>query len=542
MAAGTTHGSDFLVIGSGIAGMSFALEASKAGSVTVLTKKGVSDSASAVAQGGIAAVLGEKDSLESHVEDTLRAGAGLCSEDVVRLTVAEGPDRVRELMQLGVAFSLRDDVDGGGLDLGREGGHSRRRIAHVADTTGRSVMEVLVARVRENPAITIVDETMAIDLIVPSKFGGEERCVGCYALDARTGLVHTYLASATLLATGGAGKVYLYTSNPDVASGDGVAMGYRAGALVADMEFFQFHPTCLFHPDAKSFLVSEALRGEGAVLRNRAGRPFMKDYHEDGDLAPRDIVARAIDSELKRTGADCVYLDVTHRDAGFVRRRFPYIHAQCLLFGVDMTSQPIPVVPAAHFLCGGLMTDVDGRTTLRGLWAVGECACNGLHGANRLASNSLLEGLVFSRRAAVSAVQLVGELAVGDARVPTWDPGSATHSEESVVVTQDWDEIRRFMWNYVGIVRSDQRLDRARRRLNLVGEEIREYYWNYHVTSDLLELRNISTVSELIIDSAVFRRESRGLHFNSDCPQAADAWVGHTVMRYGMGPRLERGS
>jgi len=540
MAAGTTHSSQFLVIGSGIAGLSFALEAARKGSVTVLTKMGIRDSASAVAQGGIAAVLGERDSVESHVEDTLRAGAGLCREDIVRVTVTEGPERVRELERLGVVFSHRDEVDGGGLDLGREGGHSTRRIAHVADTTGRSVMDVLVARVRENPAIRVVDGTMAIDLIVPSKFGGEERCVGCYALDVETGLVHTYLAACTLVATGGAGKVYLYTSNPDVASGDGVAMGYRAGALVANMEFFQFHPTCLYHPRAKSFLISEAMRGEGAVLRTLDGTAFMKRYHEDADLAPRDIVARAIDSELKRTGDDHVNLDISVQDADFVRRRFPFIHEQCLRFGVDITCEPIPVVPAAHYHCGGLMTDEHGRTTLRGLWAVGECTCSGLHGANRLASNSLLEGLVYSHRSALNAMSMLDELDVGDVSVPTWDPGSATHSDESVVVTQDWDEIRRFMWNYVGIVRSDQRLQRARRRLRLVEEEIREYYWNYHVTSDLLELRNIATVSGLIIESAVFRRESRGLHYNSDCPDTSQDWHGETVMRQGAGPRLER--
>jgi L-aspartate oxidase len=540
MAAGTTHSSRFLVVGSGIAGLSFALDAARSGPVTVLTKKGISDSASAVAQGGIAAVLGEKDSVESHVQDTLRAGAGLCREDIVRVTVSEGPERVRELEKLGVAFSQRDEGEGGGLDLGREGGHSIRRIAHVADTTGRSVMDVLMARVHENPAIQVIDKTMAIDLIVPSKFGGEERCVGCYALDLRTGLVHTFLASCTLLATGGAGKVYLYTSNPDVASGDGVAMGYRAGALVANMEFFQFHPTCLYHPRAKSFLVSEALRGEGAILRLLSGRAFMEDYHDDRDLAPRDIVARAIDSELKRSGDDNVLLDITHRDADFVRRRFPFIHERCLHFGVDITRDPIPVVPAAHYHCGGLMTDEHGRTTLQGLWAVGECACNGLHGANRLASNSLLEGLVYSRRAALNAAAVVDELGVGAVSVPVWDPGSATHSEEEVVVAQDWDEIRRFMWNYVGIVRTDQRLERARRRLHLVEEEIREYYWNYHVTGDLLELRNLATVAGLIIESAIFRRESRGLHYNADCPEPGDEWRGETVVRWGIDPRLER--
>ncbi len=540
MAGQHTHISDFLVIGSGIAGMSFALEAAEHGSVTVLTKHHLSDSASAVAQGGIAAVLGEQDTLESHVRDTLRAGAGLCREDVVRITVSEGPERVRELERLGVVFSHRDEEHGGGLDLGREGGHSRRRIAHVADSTGRSVMDALVSRAREHAAIRLERESMAVDLIVASRFGGDERCIGCYTLDERTGQVHTYLASCTLLATGGTGKVYLYTSNPDVASGDGVAMGFRAGAMVANMEFFQFHPTCLYHPRAKSFLISEALRGEGAWLTLIDGTRFMPGYHDDAELAPRDVVARAIDVELKRTGDDHVFLDISHRDPHFIRGRFPYIHEQCLRWGLDITTQPIPVVPAAHYLVGGLWTDTDARTTLRGLWAAGECACTGLHGANRLASNSLLEGLVFSRRAAASAASMLKDLPLEGIAVPPWDPGSATLSDEEVVVTQDWDEIRRFMWNYVGIVRSDKRLERAKRRLQLIEEEIRDYYWDYHVTRDLLELRNLATVAGLIIESAMFRRESRGLHFTADCPEARDEWVGETLMGFGVEPRLQR--
>jgi L-aspartate oxidase len=540
MAGSTTYRSDFLVIGSGIAGLGFALEAARRGTVTVLTKRDVDDSASSEAQGGIAAVLGERDSVESHVRDTLRAGAGLCREDIVRITVTEGPDRVRELMDLGVAFTEREEDEGGGLDLGREGGHSRRRIAHVADTTGRSVMDALISRVRSHPSIRVFTECMAVDLIVASRFGGEERCGGCYALDVESGEVHTFLSPRTLLATGGTGKVYLYTSNPDVASGDGVAMGFRAGALVANMEFFQFHPTCLYHPAAKSFLISEALRGEGARLTLLDGTSFMDSYHEDAELAPRDVVARAIDSELKRTGDDHVFLDISMRDAHFVRGRFPYIHERCLSYGIDITKQPIPVVPAAHYSCGGLWTDADGRTTLRGLWAVGECACTGLHGANRLASNSLLEGLVFSKRASATAMEDGGNLGIAASEVPPWDPGEATHSDEEVVVTQDWDEIRRFMWNYVGIVRSDKRLGRALRRLSLLEDEIREYYWDYHLTRDLLELRNLATVAGLLIESARFRRESRGLHFNVDCPEQQEQWVGETVLGFGVEPRLQR--
>lgn len=528
---------DCLVIGSGIAGLSFALKAAEHAQVRIITKRSPADAATAWAQGGIAAVLAPDDSPSSHVEDTLVAGAGLCHDLVVELCVSEGPEAVRWLMAQGVEFSRGAD---GELDLGREGGHSARRVAHAGDITGREIERALLARVAAHSDIEMLEWHMGVDLITLSKFGGPDQCVGAYVLDERTGVVETCLARVTVIATGGAGKVYLYTSNPDVATGDGVAMAYRAGAEIANMEFYQFHPTCLFHPQAKSFLISEALRGEGAVLRlPDGGEAFMKRHHDRADLAPRDIVARAIDFEMKRTGSDYVHLDISHKPADFVRERFPNIDAEVRRFGWDLTREPIPVVPAAHYLCGGITSDLRGRSTLPGLWVVGEASCTGLHGANRLASNSLLEGLVFGRRAADKVRELLPELRQAPTpEVPDWEVGSAVASDEAVVVAHNWDELRRTMWNYVGIVRSTARLRRAARRVALLEEEIREYYWKHLVTRDLLELRNIATVAQLIIASAASRRESRGLHTNIDHPATDEALALDTVTKRGVAPHL----
>lgn len=519
---------DYLVIGSGVAGMTFALEAAERGEVALVTKRSLFDAATAWAQGGIAAVLDPADSFEAHVRDTLETGGGLSRPDVVEVVVRDGPERIRALMDLGAKFSTadngREDDPDAPLDLTREGGHSARRVVHAGDITGREVQRALVEAVHRHDRIRIYEEHMAIDLVETSKLGGPRRVVGAYVLDARTHRVHTFAARATVLATGGAGKVYLYTSNPDTASGDGVAMAYRAGAELGNMEFFQFHPTCLFHPEAKNFLISEALRGEGGVLRLRDGTPFMKGHHTMADLAPRDVVARAIDFEMKRTGAECVYLDMSARTADYLVDRFPNIHATCLEFGIDMTSEPIPVVPAAHYMCGGVVTDLDGHTTLPGLLAVGETTCTGLHGANRLASNSLLEGLVFGHRAARALDRIEGPARLPE--VPDWDIGSAVESDEAVVVTQNWDEVRRGMWNFVGIVRTDKRLRRAARRIALLQDEIREYYWQHLVTRDMLELRNIADVAELIVACASSRKESRGLHYTLDYPARDDARFG----------------
>jgi L-aspartate oxidase len=487
---------------------------------------------------GIAAVLAEGDTPEAHKADTLIAGAGLCHEVAVDVCVREGPDRVRALMAGGARF----DRDETGIALGREGGHSARRIVHAADATGAEVERALLAQVEAHPNIRFAEHHMAIDLIMLSRFGGPDVCVGAYVLDERAGpAVRTVLARATILASGGAGKVYLYTTNPDVATGDGVAMAYRAGAEIGNMEFYQFHPTCLFHPAAKSFLVTEALRGEGAILRLQDGTAFMERHDARKDLAPRDIVARAIDFEMKRSGGDYVLLDITHRPSSFVREHFPTVHAQCLRFGIDITSEPIPVVPAAHYMCGGITTDMSGRTTIPGLFAIGECAFTGLHGANRLASNSLLEGLVLGHRA---ALRLAGQIA--DLRaspfpdVPEWQAGDASASDEAVVVTHNWDELRRTMWNYVGIVRSNTRLRRAARRVSLLHEEIQEYYWKHLVTRDLLELRNIATVAELVIGCAAVRHESRGLHTTIDYPDTRPELAVDTVIKRGV-PAYLRG-
>jgi L-aspartate oxidase len=552
---------DFLVIGSGIAGLTFALDAADHGEVILITKRSRDESNTKYAQGGVAAVFAPDDTPEAHVRDTLIAGGGLCHEVVVDICAREGPDRVRELIERGARF----DQENGELSLTREGGHSARRVVHAADATGLEIERALIARVEQHPNIRVVEHHTAIDLIMLSRFGGPDVCAGAYVLDeprahaqqkaagppgtppdvvmptpkGAANVVVTYLARATILATGGAGKVYLYTTNPDVATGDGVAMAYRAGAEIANMEFYQFHPTCLFHPQAKSFLITEAIRGEGGVLRLPDGTAFMGAHDPRKDLAPRDIVARAIDFEMKRTGSEHVLLDITHKPASFVREHFPTIHAQCLRFGIDITAQPIPVVPAAHYMCGGISTDLHGRTTIPGLWAIGECAFTGLHGANRLASNSLLEGMVFGHRAALRLAATINELRESPfPEVPEWQTGAAVASDEGVVVAHNWDELRRTMWNYVGIVRSDARLRRAARRIALLQEEIREYYWKHLVTRDLLELRNIATVAELIVGCAAARHESRGLHTTIDYPETNSRFATDTIIKRGVLPHM----
>ncbi len=489
---------DFVVIGSGIAGLSFALKVAQHGSVAVITKR-------------------------MHVRDTLEAGAGLCDEAAVRTIVMEGPDRIRELMEFGLEFDEREVSGHRELDLGKEGGHSKRRVLHVQDVTGKEIEGTLLRELGRQSHVELFENHMAVDLITAGKLGfaTEDRCLGVYVLDERTGEVETIRSDRIVLATGGCGKVYLYSTNPDIATGDGVAMAWRAGAVIANMEFIQFHPTCLFHAKAKSFLISEALRGEGGILRNSRGEDFMKRYDPRGSLASRDIVARAIDAEIKRAGAKCVFLDITDKSPEFIRERFPHIYETCLGFGIDMSKQPIPVVPAAHYQCGGIKTDVNGATNLLGLYAIGEVACTGLHGANRLASNSLLEGLVVAHRAAASSVQ-AQKRSKQKILLPEWESGNVQDVDELVVIYHNWDEIRRLMWDYVGIVRTDKRLQRASARLRNLQREIREFYWNFKISVDLLELRNLATVAALIVDSALSRKESRGLHYTLDYPEAKD--------------------
>jgi L-aspartate oxidase len=526
---------DFLVLGSGIAGLSFALKVAPHGRVAVITKKGRAESNTNYAQGGVASVTSKEDSFELHVRDTLEAGAGLCKEAAVRTIVQEGPARIAELIDLGMKFTEREIPRSHGareLDLGREGGHSKRRILHAKDITGREIERALLAAVAEQPNITVFEDHLAINLITSRKLGdvGDNQCLGVYVLDKQAGLVETFAAPVTVLATGGCGKVYLYTTNPDIATGDGVAMAWRAGAAVANMEFVQFHPTCLYHPKAKSFLISEAVRGEGAVLKSIEGVEFMEHAHPLKSLAPRDIVARAIDSEMKRSGADNVLLDITHKPARFIIDRFPNIYQTCLGYGIDITKEPIPVVPAAHYQCGGVMTNVDGETEIAGLYAVGEVACTGLHGANRLASNSLLEAMVCAHRASQRVIS--NEPKPADITIPPWHSGNASNPDEMVVVSHNWDEIRRIMWDYVGIVRTNKRLQRAQNRIANLQGEIQEYYWDFIVTSDLLELRNIATLAEIIVESALRRPESRGLHYNLDYPHPNPDWSQRdTVLR-----------
>jgi len=530
---------DFLVIGSGIAGLHYALRVAEHGSVAIVTKKDAANSATQAAQGGIAAVMDPTDSFEDHVRDTLDAGAGLCNEAAVRHVVEQGPRVIDILLRYGV------DFDRGGesqlyYDLGREGGHSKRRILHHRDATGKEIERALLRRASRHPNIELFDFHCAVDLVTAHKSGRNEpnRALGAYVLDCRSGEVVRFGARITLLATGGAGKTYLYTSNPDVASGDGIAMAYRAGATLANMEFVQFHPTCLYHPDAGSFLISEAVRGEGGVLRNSSGEAFMASYSELEDLAPRDIVARAIDTELKRSGDNFVRLDISHQDSRFIRNRFPTIYERCLAFGIDITKHAIPVVPAMHYLCGGIRTGLDAESDLPNLFAAGESAHTGLHGANRLASNSLLEAAVLADSAADLAIERHPDVDP-PGELPSWEAGNATESHEAVIITQNWDEIRRFMWNFVSIVRSDRRLARAQHRIELLREEINEYYWDFKLTPDLIELRNLACVAELITTSAQFRKESRGLHYNLDHPDRDDERYAHdTLLQRGDAPRL----
>ncbi len=534
------HKYDFLVIGSGIAGLFYALQVASQGSVAIITKKKKKDSNTNLAQGGIAAVTDRNDSYASHIADTLKAGAGLCHLDAVETVVREGPGRIMDLIELGVKFTeSADSAAGKSYDLTREGGHSKRRILHAADWTGREIEKTLINSCQENDQITFFEDMAAIDLLIPSRYLGtaiqDDVCWGAYALDCASGNVHTFMARQTLVATGGAGKVYLFTTNPDIATGDGMAMAYRGGAKIANMEFIQFHPTCLYHPLAKNFLISESVRGEGGILRRRDGQRFMDRYDPAMELAPRDIVAQAIDNEMKATGDEFVFLDITHLEADYIKERFPYIYSTCLGFGIDITSEPIPVVPAAHYLCGGIVVDRNGLSSLPRMYACGEVSCTGLHGANRLASNSLLEGVVYSYRAAKAAIAVLKD---DREKIPDFPEWRYTHlsdePDENVVITHNWDEIRRLMWNYVGIVRSHKRLLRAKHRIDMLQNEIRQFYWKHVLSSNLLELRNIVVVADLIISSAMYRKESRGLHYNIDYPHRDDCcWLVDSVQQGG---------
>ena len=516
------HKHDVLIIGSGAAGLSLALRLGSALSIAVISKRSIDEGSTFYAQGGISAVLDVQDSVDSHIEDTLNAGAGLCDEKVVREVVEHGPENIQQLLNLGVEFTRDKAGKADEFHLTREGGHSHRRVVHAADATGRAVQVTLQEQVRARPNIELFENHNAIDLILSSDMDAKRRCVGAYVLDRERDQVETFTARFVILATGGASKVYLYTSNPDVSTGDGIAMAWRAGCRVANMEFIQFHPTCLYHPEAKSFLISEAVRGEGGKLLLPNGERFMDAFDERAELAPRDIVARAIDHEMKRLGADFVYLDISHKPADFIKEHFPTIYERCLGFGYDIAKQPIPVVPAAHYTCGGIITDRHARTDIPNLYAIGECAYTGLHGANRMASNSILECLVFAQMAALDIEQQLADTSL-EPTLPRWDESRVTDSDEEVVVSHNWNELRHFMWDYVGIVRSNKRLQRAKRRVNLLRHEIREYYSNFRVSNDLLELRNLVEVADLIIRSAQNRRESRGLHFTLDFPLRDDA-------------------
>jgi len=527
---------DVLVIGSGIAGLSFALKVSAFCRVTLVTKKMRTDTATNLAQGGIAAVLSEDDSPEFHVRDTLLSGDGLCNEDVVNLVVNDGESRVKELVDFGVRF--QQNKAGRGFDLGMEGGHSHRRVAHAFDLTGREIERALLEKISGNQNVEILEDHLAIDLLIASRVpgvpgvtGGKDKCIGAYVLNRKTGRVETRLSRATVLCTGGCGKVYLYTTNPDIATGDGLAMAYRAGARVANLEFVQFHPTCFFNPQTKNFLISEAVRGEGGILTNEKGEPFMLKRDSRGDLATRDAVARGIDAEMKESGADCVFLDITHRDSDFIRNRFPTIYSTCKKYGVDITSEPIPVVPAAHYMCGGVQVNIWGESSVENLLDLGETACTGLHGANRLASNSLLEAVVFADRAASWLQRSWPELKKKPlVETADWRDGASGSMEENVLISHNWDQIRRLMWNYVGIVRREKRLQLVRRKIAPILMEIKEHFDDYLLTADLVELRNLAVIADLIIRSADMRKESRGLHFIIDYPERDDKNFGRDTV------------
>jgi L-aspartate oxidase len=519
--------SDFLIIGSGIAGLSFALKAAQLGSVVLVTKKRDIDTATNLAQGGIAAVLSDDDSFAMHEQDTLISGAGLCDIDIVKLVVHEGPERIRDLVEIGVQF-VHDEKNEALLSLGREGGHSKRRVAHAYDLTGKEIERALLEKVKSIKNITFFENYTAVDLlVVERKTDGKGRkvCVGAYVLK-EDGKVGVFKAKTTTLCTGGSGKVYLYTSNPDISTGDGIAMAFRAGAKVANMEFVQFHPTCLFHPKAKNFLVSEAVRGEGALLVHKDGTRFMQKYDERLELATRDTVARAIDKEMKERGVDCVYLDISSKDSEFLKKRFPNIYAKCMTYGIDLTKEPIPVVPAAHYMCGGVLTDTWGRSSIEGLFALGETACTGLHGGNRLASNSLLEAVVFSERAFLYCQENWDRINQENLEnIDEWKEGKAIPLNEEILINHNWDLIRRTMWNYVGIVRNKKRLLLAQKRMEDIALEIEQHYRDYYVTQNMVELRNITWIALMIIHAALKRKESRGLHYIIDYPDTNDQYL-----------------
>jgi len=512
---------DVLIIGSGLAGLGLALRLADTASVAVVSKGPLHEGSSYYAQGGVAAVLGDNDSIQSHKQDTLDAGAGLCDPECVDYVIKHGPENIEWLIDQGVGFSL--DIDGRHYHLTREGGHSHRRVIHAADATGKAIETTLEQKTRNHPNIQLLEYSIAVDLITTGKLGKPDdtknRCLGAYILNQQSGEITAISATHTALATGGASKVYLYTSNPDTSTGDGIAMAWRVGCRVANMEFVQFHPTCLYHPEAKSFLISEALRGEGAHLLLPDGTRFMQKHDPRAEMAPRDIVARAIDYEMKKGGLDSVFLDISQRDHDFIIEHFPTIYARCLKFGMDITQKPIPVVPAAHYTCGGVMTDLDGKTDVKNLYAIGECTFTGLHGANRLASNSLLECLVFSQAASRSITKSLEEASASPRDLPQWDESQVTDPDEQVVVSHNWDELRRFMWDYVGIVRTNKRLQRAQNRIGLLKDEIEEFYSRFKVDNNLLELRNLAVIAELTIRSAQLRKESRGLHFTRDYPE-----------------------
>ncbi|MFO8018023.1 MAG: L-aspartate oxidase [Promethearchaeia archaeon] len=507
---------DFLIIGGGVSGLTFTIKLAKRlkdAKILLISKEKLEDCNTYYAQGGIACVWEEDDSFNKHIEDTLIAGDGLCDEQVVRKVVAQAPERIEELIEWGVNFTKEED---GSYDLGKEGGHSKRRIFRIKDYTGRGVEETLIDIVRGLDNVEIKEKWCAINL-----YAKDFKCYGAYVLDQTTAEIHNIAAKSTILATGGAGKIYLYTTNPDIASGDGIAMAYRAGATISNMEFFQFHPTCLYHPYAKSFLITEAMRGEGALLKDMDGNRFMEQYHPQKELAPRDIVSRAIDAELKRSGDDHVLLDIASvHDASFIMEHFPQVYHKCQEFNIDITEEPIPVVPAAHYCCGGVVADLDGSTNVKNLFVIGESSCTGLHGANRLASNSIIEGLVCGHNCAQTVSELYPKLKMKE--FPEWEPGHAVPSTEAVVITQNWDELRRVAWNYIGIVRTDKRLQRAKKRINLLLDEIEQYYWDFKIEKNLVELRNLATVAKLIVVSAIARKESRGIHYNVDYPEKAD--------------------